>query len=158
MDGLKPPFLLLYDGVCGLCNRMNQFVLARDTKDLFRFASLQSDTGREILERHGKDPNVLSTFYAVLDHGTPEERLLERGAAARFVLRKLGGGWGAVGTVMSATPKALLDVGYDVLAKNRYRVFGKEESCWLPTPEHERKFLDAGAATLRPAASSATRS
>lgn len=156
MEALKPPFLLLYDGVCGLCNRMNQFVLARDKKDLFRFASLQSETGREILKRHGKDPDVLSTFYAVLGHGTPDEQLLERGAAARFVLRKLGGGWGAVGTVMSATPKLLLNAGYDVVAANRYRMFGKEESCWLPTPEHERKFLDASAATLRRAASSAT--
>ncbi len=158
MDGLRPPFLLLYDGVCGLCNRMNQFVLARDRKDQFRFASLQSATAQDILKRHGQDPAVLSTFFVVLDPGTPNERLMERGAAARFVLKRLGGGWGVLGTGMSIVPRILLNAGYDVVAANRYRMFGKEESCWLPTPEHERKFLDAAPAglTSRPAASSAT--
>ncbi|MEP6707065.1 MAG: DUF393 domain-containing protein [Pyrinomonadaceae bacterium] len=68
--------IVLYDGVCGLCNRLNQFLLKRDTHDRFRFASLQSDLAASLLKRHGADSQDLDTVYVVLGYGEPGEHLL----------------------------------------------------------------------------------
>ena len=133
--------IVLYDGVCGLCNRLVQFLLHRDTHDRFRFASLQSTFGQEILTRHGADPLDLDTFYVVLDHGQPAERLLARSDGIIYALTTLGGIWKIAG-VGKALPKALRDRLYNLVARHRYQVFGKHESCMLPEPKHRAKFLD----------------
>ncbi|HKR60260.1 MAG TPA: DUF393 domain-containing protein, partial [Pyrinomonadaceae bacterium] len=73
--------VVLYDGVCGLCNRLNQFLLRRDGQDRFRFASLQSDVAAQLLQRHGTDAIDLDTVYVVADYGMPNERLLSRSDA-----------------------------------------------------------------------------
>jgi predicted DCC family thiol-disulfide oxidoreductase YuxK len=135
--------LLLYDGVCGLCNRMNQFVLKRDRGDLFRFSALQGELGRGLLSRHGRDPDRLDTFYVVVDRGTPAERLLSRSDAAVFVLRSLGWPWRAAAAVLRLLPRRLRDAGYNVIARNRYRWFGQHDTCPIPDPRHRMKFLDA---------------
>jgi len=85
--------ILLYDGVCGLCNRFVQFILRHDRRDQFRFAALQSNFARAILHRHGLSPDALDTVYLVFDYGQASERLLSRNDAATAVLKALGGVW-----------------------------------------------------------------
>ena len=133
--------IILYDGVCGLCNRLNRFVLARDRAGRFRFAALQSALAGEILARHGRDPRDLDTLYLVLAHGRPEERLLRKSDAALWILRALGGPWRAAGA-LRVVPRRLRDLGYDLVARTRYRLFGRYDSCPLPEPRHRARFLD----------------
>ena len=134
--------VLLYDGVCGLCNRLVQFTLRHDRKDTFYFASLQGPTAGRILERHGQSPADLDTFYVVTDFDQPGEHLRARSDAALFVLRGLGGGWRALAMFGGALPKFLRDAAYNLVARNRYRVFGKFDACPLPDPKDRHKFLD----------------
>jgi predicted DCC family thiol-disulfide oxidoreductase YuxK len=133
--------IVLYDGVCGLCNRLVQFLLKRDTHDRFRFASLQSEFARNLLTRHGADPHDLDTVYVVNDYGQSDESLLARSDAVLYMLDQLSGVWKLAG-VGRVLPRALRDAVYKIVARNRYRVFGKHESCMLPEPKHRAKFLD----------------
>lgn len=133
--------IVFYDGVCGLCNRLNQFVLRRDRKARFQFAALQSAFARETLSRYGRDPEDLDTLYLVTDYGTSSERLFWKSRAALRVLRELGGAWSWT-RVLSLLPTALLDLGYDIIARLRYRVFGKSESCVIPRPEQRDRFIE----------------
>ncbi|MDQ6653912.1 MAG: DCC1-like thiol-disulfide oxidoreductase family protein [Acidobacteriota bacterium] len=137
----KDSAIVLYDGVCGLCNRLNQFLLKRDIHDRFRFASLQSKFAQDLLKRHGADARDLDTVYVAIDYGQPNERLLARSDAILHVLTQLDGiwNWARAGQVL---PKVLRDGIYKIVARNRYRVFGKHESCLLPEPKHRKKFLD----------------
>ncbi len=134
--------LVLYDGVCGLCNRLNQFLLPRDPTAQFAFASLQSETARSILSRFGKTTEELSTFYVVADFRSDTPRLLARSRAALFVVKTLGGVWRWAGLLLSVLPVPLLDLAYDAIARNRYRLFGRYDSCLAPTPEYRQRFLD----------------
>lgn len=136
-----PNPIVLYDGVCGLCNRLVQFLLKHDYDDRFRFASLQSEFTSMLLVRHGLNPQDLDTVYVVKNFRLPDEQLLARSDAILFMLATLGGIWklAAVGRVL---PRGLRDFVYKTVARNRYRVFGKHESCMLPEPQHRRKFLD----------------
>ncbi len=138
----SPNPIILYDGVCGLCNRFNQFVLERDPTGRFRFASLQSDFAAKVLQRHGVNPHDLDTVYLVLDNAQPGERLLARSDAAISVLRDLGSPWSAVADVLSLMPKSLRDWGYNLIARTPYRIFGKYDTCPLPDPKYRHKFLD----------------
>lgn len=133
--------LVLYDGVCGLCNRLNHFLLKRDLHDRFRFASLQSSFSESLLRQHGAEARDLDTVYVVIDHGGPGERLLSRSDAILYLLSQLDGVWnlGRLGRVL---PKAVRDQIYNLVARNRYRLFGKHESCLLPDPKHREKFLE----------------
>jgi len=133
--------LVLYDGVCGLCNGLNQFLLRRDTNDHFRFASLQSNFAASLLERYGINAVNLDTVYVVADYGQPGQRLLSRSNAILHVLGKLGGVWGLlrIGWVL---PKSLRDALYNLVASNRYRLFGKYDVCLMPEERYRRKFLD----------------
>ena len=134
--------ILLYDGVCGLCNRMNQFVLRHDRAGVFRFASLQSALAARVLARHGADAADLDTVYVVVNPDQPDEHLLARSDAVIFVLKQLGGFWGLTGFVLQFKPRFLRDWGYRVVARNRYRFFGQSETCFLPSPENRDRFLD----------------
>jgi predicted DCC family thiol-disulfide oxidoreductase YuxK len=134
--------VLLYDGVCGLCNRLVQFTLRHDHRDLFRFAALQGPTASRALERHGASAADLDTFYVVTNFQQPGERLLARSDAAAFVLQALGGRWRAVGAMFRMLPRPLRDAAYNLVARNRYRVFGKFETCPVPDPRDRHKFLD----------------
>src|SRR5690606_18980148 len=104
--------LLLYDGVCGLCDNVVQFLLARDPDGRFRFAPLQGPTAKRVLARHGIDASDLDTFHLVRDVGLPTERVLSRGRGASATLRHLGGGWGLLGSALAVLPTFLVDVGY----------------------------------------------
>lgn len=141
MSETKSNPIILYDGVCGLCNRLVQFVLKHDRRDYFRFASLQSGLAGTTLRRHNLDPHDLDTVYVVVDYGQPAEHLLARSDAILFLLNQLGGVW-KLATLGKLLPRPLRDAIYQVVATNRYRVFGKFESCMLPEPKHRAKFLD----------------
>ena len=134
--------IILYDGVCGLCNRFVQFVLKRDRRDRFRFAALQSNFAREILRQHDLNPDSLDTVYLVLEHGQVSERLLVRNDAVIAVLEELGGMGRVWAKLLGLLPKAFRDWRYDLIARNRYRIFGKHPSCPLPDPKDRDKFLD----------------
>jgi predicted DCC family thiol-disulfide oxidoreductase YuxK len=136
--------IVLYDGVCGLCNRLVQFLLKRDRHDRLRFASLQSDFAAAILKRHGKDPLDLDTFYLVQDYDTANETLLARSDAILSLGPQLGGIW-SLAPVGKVLPRFLRDWGYNQVARNRYRVWGKYDTCMMPDPRHRRKFLDVPA-------------
>jgi len=132
--------IILYDGVCGLCSRLVQFILKRDKRDYFRFASLQSEFASSLLQKHGRDPRDLDTVYVVTDYGQPTERLLARSDAILFLLRQLGGIW-KLASLGNILPRTMRDAIYKLVARNRYRVFGRYDSCLLPEPKHRAKFL-----------------
>ena len=133
--------LVLYDGVCGLCNRLLQFLLAHDRRAIFAFASLQSAIGRSTVERFGGNPDELSSFYVVSNFRTDRARMVGRGRAALFVAGELGWPWKAA-VLFRVVPTAILNRVYDVVARNRYRVFGRLERCLMPRPEYRRRFID----------------
>jgi predicted DCC family thiol-disulfide oxidoreductase YuxK len=135
--------ILLYDGVCGLCNRLVQFILKRDKRDCFRFSWLQSDFAVQVLGRHGAAPDSLDTMYAVLDYEQPGERLLARSDAVVFIMRELGGTWAALAAGFRLLPGGIRNWAYNVIARNRYRVFGKYEVCMIQEEKYRHKFLDA---------------
>lgn len=133
--------VVLYDGVCGLCNGLNQFLLKRDPNDHFRFASLQSEFSASLLKRYDINALDLDTVYVVADYGQPDQHLLARSDAILHVLGRLGGFWGLL-RIGRALPKSLRDAFYNLVARNRYRVFGKYDVCLMPEESYRRKFLD----------------
>jgi predicted DCC family thiol-disulfide oxidoreductase YuxK len=141
-DTLSHP-VILYDGLCGLCNGLNQFILKRDKRDRFRFASLQSDFAASLLQRHGVNAIDLDTVYVVVDYQQASERLLARSDAILHVMRELGGIW-QLFVAGGLLPKTLRDRLYDVVARNRYRIFGKYEVCLMPEEKYRNKFLEVG--------------
>jgi predicted DCC family thiol-disulfide oxidoreductase YuxK len=132
---------VLYDGVCGLCNGLNQFLLKRDVGDRLRFAPLQSNFSNVVLKRHGVDSAELDTVYVVLNYGYPDELLLARSDAILYLLGQPGGVW-RLSKVGCWIPRFLRDALYNLVASNRYRLFGKYDSCMMPDPRHRDKFLD----------------
>jgi predicted DCC family thiol-disulfide oxidoreductase YuxK len=137
-----PHPILLYDGVCGLCNRLVHFVLRRDAQGIFRFASLQSSVAHGILSREGLGAADLETVCVVSNPAADDQGLLLRSDAVLFVLTQLGGIWKMAASVLKFVPKAVRDWGYAVIAKNRYRIFGRFETCPLPSAETRSRFLD----------------
>ncbi len=140
LDAKHP--VLLYDGVCGLCHRLVQFVLRHDRGGVFRFASLQSGLAAGILTRHGADSGDLATVYVVVNYDTPEEVLFARSDAVHYVFTQLGGVWRASAILLKLLPHALCDFAYNAIARRRYRTFGRSETCILPAPENRDRFLD----------------
>ena len=132
--------VVLYDGVCALCNRIVRFVLRFDAHKRYRFAALQSDYARTTLGRHRRDPEDLDTFVLVLDPDTPQERLLAKGRGGLRVVREMGGLF-ALAAVFEILPTVLLDWFYDRVARSRYQRFGKFDTCPLPPQEHRDRFL-----------------
>jgi len=132
---------VLYDGVCGLCNRLNQFLLKRDHRDRLRFASLQSEFAQRVLRAHNLDASDLDTVYVVLNHGAADEEVLARSDAIIHAVQQLGGIWKTI-SVGKLLPRSLGNAIYNVVASNRYRVFGKSDSCMLPQPQHRQKFIE----------------
>ena len=130
-----PDQLVLFDGVCNLCNALVQFVIRRDPAARFRFAPIQSRVGTEIFQRHGLDPADLQTFVFVADG-----KILLRSDAAIEVVSRFGGAWRIV-KLFRSVPRPLRDRLYSFIARNRYRWFGRKEVCMVPTPELKERFL-----------------
>ena len=134
--------IILYDGICGLCNRLNQFVLRRDRNDRFRFAALQSEFAGNVLQRHGVNPEALDTMYLLLNYSQPDERLAARSDAAVQILTELGGIWRAIASIVQLLPRWFRDKAYNLIARNRYQLFGKFQTCQIPDERYRSKFLD----------------
>jgi predicted DCC family thiol-disulfide oxidoreductase YuxK len=133
--------LVLYDGVCGLCNAIVQFVLRRDHAGVFHFASLQSTTGREWLKRFERNPEKLDTFAVVIGYRTSTPTMAVKAAGVLFLLRHLGQPWRIL-AVAGVLPHSMLNWIYDLVARYRYRVFGRYDVCVLPAPDQRERFLD----------------
>lgn len=130
----EPP-ILLFDGVCNLCSRAVQFVIRHDPAGRFRFAALQSPAGQRLLVEHGLPADALDTF--VLIEGA---RCFTRSDAAIELARRLDGAWRWL-RLAAVVPRPIRDWAYGVLVRNRYRWFGRRESCMVPTPELSQRFL-----------------
>ncbi|GAB3503235.1 thiol-disulfide oxidoreductase DCC family protein [Spirosoma knui] len=127
--------LLLFDGVCNLCNAAVTFVIERDPKAYFRFASLQSDLGQNVLHTLGRSTARFDSFV-VWENG----RFYEQSTAALRVARQLSGAWPLLyGFII--IPKPIRDALYSFIARNRYRWFGKRDACLLPNPALKSRFL-----------------
>jgi predicted DCC family thiol-disulfide oxidoreductase YuxK len=132
--------LILYDGVCALCNGMVRFVLKRDQKDAFRFAPLQSELAKKIVERHRMKPGELNTVCVVVGYEFATERVLTKSAAVLYIVKQMGGVW-RLASVGRWIPGAFRDSAYDLVARWRYRIFGQYAVCPLPSDKDRRKFL-----------------
>ncbi|MFZ1685469.1 MAG: DCC1-like thiol-disulfide oxidoreductase family protein [Candidatus Zixiibacteriota bacterium] len=133
--------LILYDGVCGLCNRLVRIVLKYDRAGCFNFLSLQSPKSADLLDKYGRNPVNLDTVYVIVDYSLPSENLRERHGAIIFICSKLGGIWGML-SWSRVLPNWLVRPLYDFIARSRYSVFGRLGSCPLPDPSVRDRFLD----------------
>jgi predicted DCC family thiol-disulfide oxidoreductase YuxK len=132
--------LVLYDGECGLCSATVRTILARDRRAIFHFAALQSDVARALLKPWGRTPDNPDTLYVMVDYKEAASPPLSRGRAALFVLTTLGWPWN-VAALLKVLPNTVLDMLYDIVARNRHRVLGRDR-CELAQPEHRARFID----------------
>lgn len=132
--------LVLYDGVCGLCDRTVQILLRLDRRGVLRFAPLQGETARSILARTG-DPHPGDTIVFVAAPDAVAPSLASRSSAVLAILRRLGVGWRLLATLGALVPRPLRDAVYDAIAARRYRWFGRRDSCRLPTAAERARFL-----------------
>jgi predicted DCC family thiol-disulfide oxidoreductase YuxK len=132
--------VLLYDGLCGFCDGLVQFVLARDRRGTMKFAPLQGEFAREVLARH---PDLRNIDSLLVVHGSgSNERVSAQSVAVADILLYLGGGWGLAGAVFRIVPRFISDTLYRAFAKTRYRIFGRYETCRIPLPAQRARFLD----------------
>ncbi|MEX0275573.1 MAG: thiol-disulfide oxidoreductase DCC family protein [Flavobacteriaceae bacterium] len=129
--------IILFDGVCNLCNGVVQLVIKKDTKDVFRFASLQSDIGQQLIKERHIDTAKVDSIILI----QPGIAYYTKSSAALEIARHLGPFY-RMFVVFKGLPRGIRDIVYDFTARNRYRWFGKKEQCMVPTPELRAKFLD----------------
>ncbi|WP_310381051.1 DUF393 domain-containing protein [Flavobacterium sp.] len=128
--------IILFDGVCNLCHASVQFVIKHDKNDLFRFVALQSDLGQEILKHIGINPSNIDSIILY----EPGIAYYYKSEAALQIAKNLGGFF-HFGTIFKIIPTTIANQLYDYIAKNRYKWYGKKESCMIPTAELKAKFL-----------------
>jgi len=128
--------IVLFDGVCNLCQSTVQFVIKHDHRKKIRFASLQGEFGQQVLKEHNLPLTNYNSFL-FLENG----RLHMKSGAALRLSRYLDGVW-PLFYILIIIPPFLRNAVYGFIAKNRYRWFGKQESCWLPTPDLKQRFLN----------------
>ncbi len=134
---VEPGYILvLFDGVCNLCSGAVMFIIKRDPVAKFKFASLQSAFGQAQLIRYGLDPNAFHSII-VIENNT----VLKKSDAALKIAEQLSSPWRRM-AVFRFVPKFLRDLAYDLIAATRYKVFGRKDSCMIPTPELKARFLD----------------
>lgn len=126
--------IILFDGVCNLCNGAVQSIIKRDKKRVFRFASLQSGTGKKLLEQYRIPPDYSSIILI-----EPEKAWYKSTAVLR-IARKLPGAWPLL-YVLVAIPRFIRDPVYNFVARNRYKWFGKQEECRQPAPQLKERFI-----------------
>jgi predicted DCC family thiol-disulfide oxidoreductase YuxK len=127
--------IVLFDGVCNLCNGAVQFIIRHDKKNIFMFASLQSEVGRKILEQYNFPLDELNSFILIENN-----KAYTRSTGALRVAKKLNGLWPLLyGFII--IPKFIRDSIYNWVAGNRYKWFGKKDDCMIPTPELKARFL-----------------
>jgi predicted DCC family thiol-disulfide oxidoreductase YuxK len=128
--------VILFDGVCNFCNSAVNFIIKQDKKRIFRYAALQSETGKKLLQQHNLSSAELDSF--VLIDG---DKAYKRTTAALHLYPKFGGAW-KLAKLLWVIPTFIRDGVYNVIAKNRYRWWGKKDSCMLPSPEIRSLFLE----------------
>jgi predicted DCC family thiol-disulfide oxidoreductase YuxK len=137
--------LVIFDGYCGLCNRAVRWLLRHDRRDRLRFAAAESAEVAVLMARHGigaPDPESgPATILVVRDAGGPAEQVLARSEAVRAVLRELPQPWPSIATALGWLPRPVRDQGYRLIARWRYRIWRRLESCPLPSAEERTQFL-----------------
>ena len=128
--------IILFDGVCNLCDAAVQFVIEHDKKDIFRFVALQSELGQQILKHIGINTTNIDSVILY----EPGIAYYYKSAAALEITRSLGGFF-HFGTVFKLIPTGIRNQLYDYIAKNRYKWYGKKENCLVPSVENKSKFL-----------------
>jgi predicted DCC family thiol-disulfide oxidoreductase YuxK len=134
-----PPRLILYDGICRFCNRAVQWLLRVDQRGRFHFAPLQGPTAATLRARHPEIPTDTDSMLYV-DSSDSEERVYVRSQAAFQICRELEGRWRVLAG-FAWLPRGLTDFAYDTFARSRYRLFGKLDTCPVPSPEQRARFL-----------------
>lgn len=129
--------IILFDGVCNLCNRSIQFIIRRDTKDEFRFATLQGEIGKSLIKDRNIDTSQIDSIILI----EPGTAYYTKSTAALSIGTSFGGMWKML-NVLSLIPSRLRNIVYDFVARNRYKWYGKKDHCMVPTPEIKAKFLD----------------
>ena len=127
--------IILFDGVCNLCDHAVQFILARDRQQQFRFASLQSPAGMSLLDRFRPDAKNLSSMVLIADGVA-----YTKSDAALRIAARLNGPWSVL-KIFLIVPRPIRNWAYDVVAKHRYRWFGKNSACMMPSPELRSRFV-----------------
>jgi predicted DCC family thiol-disulfide oxidoreductase YuxK len=134
--------VVLYDGICGLCNRYLQFVIRHDRHARFRFAPLQGAYATAVLVRHGLKIETDPTSIVLVESpGTPAEKIRVRSDAVLTVVSQLGGAWRLFGA-LRVVPRIFRDVVYDQVARVRYRIFGRLDACPIPDASTSARFID----------------
>lgn len=128
--------VILFDGVCNLCNSAVQFVIKRDKKNIFKFASLQSSFGQSVLKKYQLPATNFNSFVLLQN-----QKVYTRSTAALMVVKQLSGLWPLLYSFITV-PSFIRNGIYNLVAKNRYKWFGKKETCWLPSPELKIRFFD----------------
>lgn len=129
--------IILFDGVCNLCNDIIKLVIENDKKDIFRFASLQSEVGKTLTLERGIISEEMNSVVLI----EPGVAYYERSSAALEISKHLSGGYSFI-QYFSFLPESFRDGIYNYIANNRYKWFGKKESCMIPTPDLQAKFLN----------------
>ncbi|MCB0468341.1 MAG: thiol-disulfide oxidoreductase DCC family protein [Aequorivita sp.] len=127
--------IILFDGVCNLCNGAVTFTIKRDKKNIFRFAALQSEIGQQLISKFNIDTSKVDSIILIDD-----EKQYEKSSAALHIAKQLSGAYPLLFGFM-IVPKFIRNAVYDYIAKNRYKWFGKKEICMIPTAELKAKFL-----------------
>ena len=128
--------IVVFDGLCPLCSANARFILKRDRSRRFRLAAMQGEAGQALFRRFGIDPADPETLILV-ENG----RALRDSAAILAIWSGLGGGWRVAAALGRLVPRALRDGLYRLVARNRYRWFGRREACWLPSPADRERLL-----------------
>lgn len=135
MSVIQKHKIILFDGVCNLCNASVNFVIQRDKKDAFRFAPLQSAIGKELASKFTIDDSELDSIILI-----DNEKCFIKSTAALHIAKQLSGGYPLLfGFII--IPSVLRNWVYDFVARNRYKWYGEKENCMVPTPELKGKFL-----------------
>jgi predicted DCC family thiol-disulfide oxidoreductase YuxK len=131
------PSIIVFDGVCLLCNRWVDFILRHDRAGRFHFAAMQGVNGRALLQAHGLSPDDPSSLLLIDGEGSHTDT-----AAIRRILQGLGGGWKLPAMLLAAIPRVLRDPADSLIARHRYQWFGRRDCCRLPDPAEADRFLD----------------
>lgn len=132
----KDKKIILFDGICNLCESSIQFIIKRDKKDTFRYVAIQSEIGQKIIKHIGIDTSKTDSIILYL----PEKAYYYKAEAVLLITKDLSGVYSILGC-LSFIPNNFKNLIYDYIAKNRYKWYGKKESCMIPTPELKAKFL-----------------
>lgn len=133
--GNNQTYILLFDGVCNLCNSIVQFTMKRDPKAKFKFASLQSESGQSLLRQFGLPTDDFDSFVFI--NG---DKYYLKSSAGLHVLKELGGIW-KVFYIFIILPRPFRDFVYNLIAKTRYKIFGKRDICMVPTSDIKQRFI-----------------